>query len=86
MPKYLFPTSLTLWTNKLECTFQIQITDPKMLSAPTKTGASYNFCFIKFSPNQMVEAAEAHQTLFRAPPDPGGWGMGANPSYKPFPH
>jgi hypothetical protein len=33
---------------------------------PTKTGAPYNFCFIKFSPNQMVEAAEARQTMFRA--------------------
>jgi hypothetical protein len=49
--------------------------------APTKTGMPYNFCFIKFSPSQTVEAAEAGQTLFRAP-KPGG--MGLQPSYEPF--
>jgi hypothetical protein len=36
-------------------------------SPPTpKTGAPYNFCFINVLPNQMVEAAEACQTLFSA--------------------
>ncbi len=38
---------------------------------PLKTGVPYNFCFIKFSPNQTDEAAEAHQTLFRPPLTPG---------------
>ncbi len=43
---------------------------------PTKTGAPYNFCFIKCSPYRTVEAAEAHQTLFRAPLTPGvGYGV-----------
>jgi hypothetical protein len=28
-----------------------------------KNVASYNFCFIKFSPNQVVEAAKVYQTL-----------------------
>ncbi len=37
------------------------------MPAPNKIGAPYNFCFIEFSKYQMVEAAEAHQTLFRAP-------------------
>ncbi len=57
--------------------FRIQITDLKMWSASTKIGAPYNFSFIKFSPNWTVEAAEARQTLFRAPRTPGvgvwGW-------------
>ncbi len=44
-----------------------EIMNPKMWPAPTKTGAPYNFCFIKFSPNRMVEAAEARQTMFMAP-------------------
>ncbi len=47
---------------------------------PTKTGMPYNFYFIKFSPSLMVETAEAGQTLFRAPPNPGGGGMGLQPS------
>ncbi len=47
--------------------FRIQIMDLKMWCAPTKTGMPYNFCFIKFSPSQMVESAEAGQMLFRAP-------------------
>jgi hypothetical protein len=47
--------------------FQIQIRDVKMLSDPTKTGMHYNFCFIKFSPSQTVEAAEEGQTPFRVP-------------------
>jgi hypothetical protein len=51
--------------------FWIQITDPKMWPAPTKTGAPYNFCFKKLSPNWTVEAAEARQALFRAPLTPG---------------
>ena len=34
---------------------------------PPKTGVPYNVCFIKFSPSQMVEAAEAGHTLFRTP-------------------
>ncbi len=36
-----------------------------------KTGVLYNFCFIKFSPNQIVEAAEARQTTIRASLTPG---------------
>ena len=35
----------------------------------------YNFYFIKFSPSLTVEAAEAGQTLFRAPLTLG-WGYG----------
>ncbi len=46
---------------------------------------AHNFCFIKFSPYQTVEAAEARQTLFRVPL-PLGWGMGSNPSYEHSPH
>ena len=53
--------------------FQNQIRGLKMCSAPTKMGVSYNFCFIKFSPNRTVEAAEARQTPFRAP---WHWGLG----------
>jgi hypothetical protein len=51
--------------------------------SPTKTGMPNNFCFIKFSPSQTVEAAEESQTLFKAP-KPGG--IGLQPSYEPFPH
>jgi hypothetical protein len=40
---------------------------PKICSAPTKTDLPYNFCFIKFSPSDTVEAVDALQTLFRAP-------------------
>ncbi len=40
----------------------------------------YNFYFIKFSPGLMVEAAEAGQMLFRAPPDPGVGVLGCNPA------
>ncbi len=61
LQKYIWPRSFRIW-----------ITGPKMWSAPTKTGMPYNFYFIKFSP---VEAAEARQTLFRAP-WPRGWGYG----------
>ncbi len=51
--------------------FQFQITDPKMWSAPTKTEVPYNFYAIKFSPSsQTVEAAEAGQTPFRTPRTP----------------
>ncbi len=47
-----------------------------VIPPPTSIGVPYNFCFIKFSPNQTVEAAEAHLTLFRAPltPGVGVWG------------
>jgi hypothetical protein len=51
--------------------FRIQIMDPKMWPASTKTGVPYNFCFIKFLPNRMAEATEARQILFRAPLTPG---------------
>ncbi len=47
--------------------FQIQITDPKIWSARTKTVLPYNFCFIKFFPSRTVEAVDAPHTLFRAP-------------------
>jgi hypothetical protein len=40
----------------------------------------YNFCFIKFSPSQTVKAAEAGQTLFRAPLTQGFRVWGCNPS------
>ncbi len=39
----------------------------KYVIHPTKRGMPYNFYFKKFSPSLMVEAAEAGQTLFRAP-------------------
>ena len=46
--------------------FRIQISGPKILSAPTKTDLPYNFCFIKYLPSLMVEAEDSLQTLFRA--------------------
>ncbi len=52
--------------------FRIRILGPKISSAPTKTDLAYNFCFIKFFPSLTVAAVDALQTLFRAPPDPGG--------------
>jgi hypothetical protein len=51
---------------------------------PTKTGMPYNFYFIKFSPTLTVEAAEAGQTLFRAP-WPRGWGYGVATQLGTFP-
>jgi hypothetical protein len=39
----------------------------KMICPPNKTGLPYNFGLIKFSPSCTVEAADAPQTLFRAP-------------------
>ncbi len=42
---------------------------------PTKIGVPYNFCFIKFSPNWTVEAAEAPQPHL-GPPWPWGLGYG----------
>jgi hypothetical protein len=47
---------------------------------PTKTGMPYNFCFIKFSPSQMVEAAEAGQTPLRASLTLGVRVWGCNPA------
>ena len=48
----------------------------KDLTKSTIGKVHYIFCFIKFLPNQMVEAAEARKTLFRAPLTPwfGVWG------------
>ncbi len=40
----------------------------------------YNFYFTKFSPSLTVEAAEAGQTLFRAPLTPGVGVWGCNPA------
>jgi hypothetical protein len=40
----------------------------------------YNFCFIKFSPNQTVEAAEGGQTLFRGPLTLGDRVWGCSPA------
>jgi len=62
--------------------FQIQITDPKMWCAPTKTGVPYNFCLIKFSPIQMFEAAEAGHTLLRTP---APWTLGVETQLWTFP-
>jgi hypothetical protein len=42
----------------------------KNMIRPTKTDPPYNFCFIHFFPSLTVEAVDALQTLFRAPPDP----------------
>jgi hypothetical protein len=39
---------------------------PKNMICPSKTGLSYNFCLIKYSPSCMVEAVDAPQALFRA--------------------
>jgi hypothetical protein len=61
--------------------FQIRILGPKIWSAPTKTDLPYNFCFIKFFSSLTVAAVEALQTLFRAPPDPGGPPRGWNIAY-----
>jgi hypothetical protein len=47
--------------------FQIQIRDLKRDLPPLKQGYPTTFVFIKFSPSQTVEAAEAGKTLFRAP-------------------
>jgi hypothetical protein len=63
-----------------------EIMDPKMWPVPTKTGAPDNFCFIKFSPDWMIEAAEAHQTLFRAPLTPGVGVWGQIPAMSLPPH
>ncbi len=63
--------------------FQIQITGPKMWSAPTKTGLPYNFCFIKFLPSCKVEAEDAPQTLFRAPLTLGAWLQGQLRTFPP---
>ena len=52
----------------------------KNVIRPTKTGMPYNFCFIKFSPSQMVEAAEACQTPFRASLTLGVRVWGCNPA------
>jgi hypothetical protein len=37
------------------------------LSAPTKTGLVYNFCFIKYSPSCTVEAVDAQPGLGSGP-------------------
>jgi hypothetical protein len=66
--------------------FWIQITEATMWSAPTETGMPYNFCFIKFSPSQMVEATEAGQTPIRASLTLGvgvwGWKPAMNPALR----
>ena len=61
--------------------FRIQISGPKIWSAPTKTDLPYNFCFINFFPSLTVEAVEALQTLFRAPLTPGVHPGGRNIAY-----
>ncbi len=61
--------------------FQIQISGPKILSAPTKTDLPYNFCFIKTFPSLTVTAVDALQTLFRAPLTPGVHTGGQNIAY-----
>jgi hypothetical protein len=52
----------------------------KYVIHPTKRGMPYNFYFIKFSPSLTVEAAEAGQTLFRAPLTPGVGVWGCHPA------
>jgi hypothetical protein len=71
--------------------FWIQITEATMWSAPTETGMPYNFCFIKFSPSQTVEATEAGQTPIRASLTLGvgvcGWNLVMNLSLiEEYPH
>jgi hypothetical protein len=61
-----------------------EIMNLKMWPAPTKTGAPYNFCFIKFLPNRMAEATEARQTMFRAPLT-RGLGCGVESQLRTFP-
>jgi len=65
--------------------FQIRISGPKIWSAPTKTDLPYNFCFINCFPSLTVAAVDALQTLFRAPPDPGGPPRGPKHSLWPGP-
>ncbi len=65
--------------------FRIRISGPKISLAPTKADLPYNFCFIKFIPSLTVAAVDALQTLFRAPPDPGGPPRGLKHSLWPGP-
>ncbi len=61
--------------------FWIQISGPKILSAPTKTDLPYNFGFIKNFPSLTVAAVDALQTLFRAPLTLGVHPRGRNIAY-----
>jgi hypothetical protein len=67
--KNIVPENDWLWLQKHmgPRSFQLQISGPKIWSAPTKTDLSYNFCFIKFLPSLTVADEDALQTLFRAP-------------------